>query len=178
MTPPDQPNSEYQRYKKGYPAIMQVAEELIAYVYGSASPQAFPRMTCWLSKAHGSGRMDLYQNCLIVALAASSYFEKCPQEQTPVVNMHGTALYRCRRTGQHWLRTSYEFRMLAFQERLERHPPIVEVPIMGAPAPENTDLYSADFYATVGFEPPGSIRISLPEWKEFMLQPDGAGPAQ
>ena len=165
--------TEFERYRRGYPEIMQAARDVLEFVFEHASPVAFPRMLYWMQKEHNRGSIDLYQNCLIVSLSGSEFFESAEDIRGPTIPMHSVRVYRCLRTAQIWIRTSYEFRMLAFQERLwPRDAPFAGMKTIGAALPDHKP-HSKDFYATVGQEPPRAGQLSLQEWKEFLMETQG-----
>lgn len=142
--------------------IRAACESVLArYARDHACPCKVPEFVYWVSKPQGPGWMDDIQNELVCATYRLPFFrQEGVAEPVPMTDVRP---YTCGRCGRQWPHTQFEWRMLAFWERL--------LPVDGqVPPPERySGSIGASLFGTVGYEPRGVPQLSLEEWKRFML---------
>jgi len=123
------------------------------YVKDHGCPCNWPQFEYWVSKEHGPGWHDEYQNVLAEEALKLSCFKGIG-----LFSGYDAAL-TCEVCGRRWRYVSEEWRMMAYRNRL----------IPECSRITNTCDLIGRWYATGGFEPASSRVLSFENWKRYML---------
>lgn len=142
--------------------IRAACESVLAhYVSEHGCPCEVPEFVYWVSKPQGPGWHDDIQNELVRAAYRLPFFrQEGVAMSIPLTDVKPCTCGHC---GRQWNYTLFEWRMLAFWERL--------LPVDGQALPPERFSWSigASLFCTGGYVPQGLPRLSLEEWKAFML---------
>jgi len=142
-------NDQIQQYEKDKAMIVGLLND---YVCTQGCPCNWEQFEYWVSKEHGLGWHDGYQNILAEAAVSLPCFE-----QTIIEPSYDIRIV-CKLCGRRWHYTSEEWRMLAYRNRL----------VPDDPRTSRSDQLVGGWFATVGFEPKSATTLSIEQWYEFM----------
>jgi hypothetical protein len=140
----------------------KVDHVLSEYSSGMGCPCNYEPFVYWAGKRQGPGWQDSIQNQLVKSTLKLDCFERTDDHEG---SMEYSGTWVCSNCETVWDHFSYEWRMLAFRERLLK---------FGEEVPDelNEGLIGASIFATLGHEPHGRATISLDQWVAFMLGRD------
>ena len=139
-----------------------VREVLGEYLSEHPCPCGWPQFRFWAGKEHGPGWMDEIQNCLVREALELPLFRREPPAAPSYMQGNDAVCTVC---GTRWQHFEFEWRMLAFQQRLIA-PGATPVGCMAF----DPKLTGEWIFATVGFgAPAGGPVLTLGEWVSFML---------
>jgi hypothetical protein len=142
-------DEQIRQYERDKAVIVGLLNE---YVSEHACPCRWEQFEYWVSKEHGLGWHDEYQNILAESAVNLPCFDQNVIE--PSYNIRVT----CKHCGRKWHYTSDEWRMLAYRKRLVPDDQRVL----------NSKLLVGGWFATAGFEPNSATVLSLEQWYEYM----------
>ena len=145
----DSRNEQIRQYEKDKAVIVGLLND---YVHAHGCPCNWEQFEYWVSKEHGRGWHDEYQNILAETAVNLPCFEQNVAEPRYDIRLI------CKRCGRKWHYTSEEWRMLAYRNRL----------VPDDPRTFRSDLLVGGWFATVGFEPKSATTLSIEQWCEFM----------
>jgi len=142
-------DEQIRQYKRDKSVIVGLLNE---HIGEHGCPCNWEQFEYWVSKEHGPGWHDEYQNILAESAVNLSSFEQ------NAIELGYDMRVTCKHCGRKWRYTSDEWRMLTFRNRL---------------VPEdqrffNSKLLVGSWFATAGFEPKTATVLSLEQWYEFM----------
>ena len=140
----------------------KVAYVLDEYSSEMGCPCSYRPFVYWAGKKQGPGWQDSIQNQLVRSALELDCFE-LTDDRNPSYEYKAT--YVCNNCETVWDYFSYEWRMLAFQERILKS---------GEADPDSLyeGLIADSIFATIGYEPHGRNTLSIDQWVAFMLGRD------
>lgn len=146
MSSRDEQISQHERDKA---AIVGLLNE---YVNEHGCPCNWEQFEYWVSKEHGPGWHDEFQNTLAESAVKLPCFEQNIIEPTYDIRVS------CKHCGRNWHYTSHEWRMLAYRNRLVPDDQRVS----------RSSLLVGSWFSTAGFEPKTATVLSFEQWYEYM----------
>ncbi len=137
----------------------RVGHVLSRYLEERGCPCGYRQFVYWAGKTQGPGWQDNVQNALVRAALELDVYEETEMD-CGEWGYEGSLF--CLACGSLWKHISFEWRMLAYHERLL---------LLGEEDPDGLyePMAAADVAATVGHGPGGIRSLTLEQWVSFML---------